>query len=205
MRRTIIAVCSIFNSLLITSCNRTTETYPPHEFVNFAGSEKFAEDDSLPFQFPLDAKRICKGILSHHFVVSGVTKRGREYPAAEDYNQIPGTSVYAMTDGRVSFSGSMGGYGWVKKYPLDMRWMQPSKIIVNQKISEDGFAEPANGYMAGWWVEIVFISIYLFAGVVKLVFSYKKKRLYQLLLYSIVLFAIGLIFVRKGTISGYIL
>jgi hypothetical protein len=287
MRRTIIAVCSIFLTLLIISCNRTTETYPPHEFVKFAGSENFAEDDSLPFQFPLDDERIYKGIVSHHFVVSGVTKRGREYHAAEDYYQIPGTPVYAMANGKVSFSGPMGGYGWlvivdhpqaniyslyghlspsrweikrgvevnkgelighlgdsdenggsekaplvphlhfairrgqraeypgmgewrwqagwVINYPLDMGWMQPSKIIVNQTIPEGGFPGPANGYMAGWWFEIVFTCVYLFGGVSMLIFSYKKRRLHLLSFYSIVFFVLGIIFVRKGTISGYIL
>lgn len=37
----------------------------------------------------------------------------REYHAAEDFLQPAGTPVYAMTDGSVSFSGPMGGYGWL--------------------------------------------------------------------------------------------
>jgi len=36
-----------------------------------------------------------------------------EYHAAEDYYAPAGTPVYAMADGDVSFSGRMGGYGWL--------------------------------------------------------------------------------------------
>lgn len=37
----------------------------------------------------------------------------RQYHAAEDYPRPAGTPVYAMADGRVSFSGRAGGYGWL--------------------------------------------------------------------------------------------
>ena len=36
-----------------------------------------------------------------------------EYHAAEDSYDPPGTPVYAMADGKISFSGRMGGYGWL--------------------------------------------------------------------------------------------
>ena len=36
-----------------------------------------------------------------------------EYHAAEDSYDPPGTPVYAMADGHISFSGRMGGYGWL--------------------------------------------------------------------------------------------
>jgi len=35
------------------------------------------------------------------------------YHVAEDYLLPAGTPIYAMADGRVSFSGRMGGYGWL--------------------------------------------------------------------------------------------
>jgi len=35
------------------------------------------------------------------------------YHAAEDFHRPAGTPVYAMADGEVSFSGRMGGYGWL--------------------------------------------------------------------------------------------
>ena len=36
-----------------------------------------------------------------------------KYHAAEDSYSPPGTPVYAMADGKISFSGRMGGYGWL--------------------------------------------------------------------------------------------
>jgi Peptidase family M23 len=36
-----------------------------------------------------------------------------KYHAAEDYHLPAGTPVYAMADGKVGFSGRMGGYGWL--------------------------------------------------------------------------------------------
>ena len=39
--------------------------------------------------------------------------RGPEYHAAEDYLRPAGTPVYAIADGDLSFSGPMGGYGWL--------------------------------------------------------------------------------------------
>ncbi|MGI9642548.1 MAG: M23 family metallopeptidase [Acidimicrobiia bacterium] len=38
---------------------------------------------------------------------------GGKVHAAEDYLRPPGTPVYAVADGMVSFSGPMGGYGWL--------------------------------------------------------------------------------------------
>jgi hypothetical protein len=37
----------------------------------------------------------------------------RLFHAAEDYKRPAGTPVYAMADGRISFSGTAGGYGWL--------------------------------------------------------------------------------------------
>jgi len=37
----------------------------------------------------------------------------RKYHAAEDYHLPAGSPVYAFADGEISFSGPMGGYGWL--------------------------------------------------------------------------------------------
>jgi len=47
------------------------------------------------------------------FCTSGGSGSAREYHAAEDYHLPAGTPVYAIADGRISFSGPMGGYGWL--------------------------------------------------------------------------------------------
>ena len=287
MHHTKVGIFLILLILLVTGCGQTREIFPPHEFVKFSGSENFAENNSLPFQFPLDDNRIYKGIISNHFVVYGMTSRGREYHAAEDYCQNPGTPVYAMADGKVSFSSPMGGYGWliiidhpqaniyslyghlspsrweekrgteVKKgdlighlgdsdenggsekspliphlhfairrgqrayypgmgewrwqagwvgnYPVDMGWMQPSKIVMNQTIPEGGYTGLPKGFIFGWWLEVLFVFLYLTGGICALIFFYKKSKQQFLMLYSVIFFVIAWVSLRKGTFSGYML
>jgi len=76
----------------------------------------FARDDNLPFQFPLDS-RVYAAPFSTGFAAYGKINRGGspsyEYHAAEDSLQPAGAPVYAMADGNISFSGPMGGYGWL--------------------------------------------------------------------------------------------
>jgi murein DD-endopeptidase MepM/ murein hydrolase activator NlpD len=51
--------------------------------------------------------------FSTNFAAYGMGEFGLEYHAAEDSLQPAGTPVYAMADGNISFSGPMGGYGWL--------------------------------------------------------------------------------------------
>ena len=68
------------------------------------------------FGFPLDGlpalvdpvmTRFCEWSLSPDGAFGG------KVHAAEDYLRPPGTPVYAVADGAVTFSGPMGGYGWL--------------------------------------------------------------------------------------------
>jgi murein DD-endopeptidase MepM/ murein hydrolase activator NlpD len=83
---------------------------------------EIASDDSLPFRFPLDESTIDYSLYFGWFGVSNECPSNMadcyEYPvhqfhAAEDYKRPAGTPVYAMADGRISFSGTAGGYGWL--------------------------------------------------------------------------------------------
>ena len=67
-------------------------------------------DDSLLFQHPLDVvdQNPNAAVFCEHRRWDGV-----KYHAAEDYWRPAGSEVYAMADGEVSFSGMMGGYGWL--------------------------------------------------------------------------------------------
>ena len=76
---------------------------------------RYAQDDRLPFRFPLeDAKSYLDGEPAT-FCTAGRNRLDDpyDYHAAEDYFQPAGTPVYAMADGKVSFSGQKGGYGWL--------------------------------------------------------------------------------------------
>lgn len=68
------------------------------------------DETTLPFQYPLD-------IVEEHPNAAEFSEyrpgSGSSFHAAEDFWRPAGTPVYAMTDGEVSFSGTMGGYGWL--------------------------------------------------------------------------------------------
>lgn len=100
--------------LLFTACDRDPGHCPKQSPVDLTQATSFATDESLPFRFPLDDLAGGQSHPSTHFCASGMeTPTRREYHAAEDYLGPPGTPVYAMADGEVSFSGRMGGYGWL--------------------------------------------------------------------------------------------
>jgi murein DD-endopeptidase MepM/ murein hydrolase activator NlpD len=70
--------------------------------------------DSRPFSLPLDPSPAD----TQPFCADFENRRqsfgpGGKYHAARDYSRPAGTPVYSMADGRVSFSGRMGGYGWL--------------------------------------------------------------------------------------------
>lgn len=86
----------------------------PMASVDVSGIEPGSKD--LIFGFPLDGlpdlvhpvmTRFCENAEDGHGGYGG------KVHAAEDYERPPGTPVYAVADGRVSFSGEMGGYGWL--------------------------------------------------------------------------------------------
>ena len=109
--------------LLSTACNtQWPETCPSSTPVGLDTATEIARDDSLPFRFPLDESSIDEKLYFGWFGVSNECPPDSvdcyEYPerkfhAAEDYKRPPGTPVYAMADGKISFSGRAGGYGWL--------------------------------------------------------------------------------------------
>jgi murein DD-endopeptidase MepM/ murein hydrolase activator NlpD len=65
--------------------------------------------DDAPFRYPLDRWR-PGGIYRAHNTSGPFAG---EFHAAEDCSAEPGTPVYAVADGVISFSGEKGGYGWL--------------------------------------------------------------------------------------------
>jgi len=109
--------------LLLSACStQYPETCPSSTPVGLANADEIASDESLPFRFPLDESPIDDNLNFGWFGVSNECTPDivdcYEYPdrlfhAAEDYKRPAGTSVYAMADGIISFSGPAGGYGWL--------------------------------------------------------------------------------------------
>ena len=107
---------SILLILLLAGCAQSPESCPSFSPVDLTEAEVFARDDNLPFRLPLDS-RVYAAPFSTGFAAYGKINRGGsppyEYHAAEDSLQPAGAPVYATADGNISFSGPMGGYGWL--------------------------------------------------------------------------------------------
>ena len=83
--------------------------------INLSDANLYADDARLPFRFPVDniTQDQLLGAVFASYGYSSSSPNSKEYHAAEDYHQPAGSPVYAMAEGIVSFSGPMGGYGWL--------------------------------------------------------------------------------------------
>lgn len=104
-------LCLIF---LLSSCATTTGLCLEKSYADLSNISGFASNDQLPFQFPLEAvESETTASYTHFCTASSGPESKRKYHAAEDFFHPPGTPVYAIADGEISFSGRMGGYGWL--------------------------------------------------------------------------------------------
>ncbi|MBC8548417.1 MAG: M23 family metallopeptidase, partial [Candidatus Brocadiales bacterium] len=99
--------------IFIAGCSKTAEPCPIQQQADLSMALAYAEDDQLPFQYPLDKLGNNAYPPPAIFCAHGCNKTECEYHAAEDYHLPAGTPVYAIADGNISFSGPMGGYGWL--------------------------------------------------------------------------------------------
>lgn len=100
--------------LLLAGCAASTGSCTPSPYAINSDFDLSTPNPDLIFRFPLDEVD-----LDVSPPPAGFTARGGSQPdawmyhAAEDYYMPPGTPVYAIADGEVSYSGRMGGYGWL--------------------------------------------------------------------------------------------
>jgi len=88
----------------------STDSCSPQPYADLSQADEYADDDSLPFQFPLDDASTESSPYSTNFCEgSSGPESSRKYHAAEDYFRSAGTPVYAMADGEISFSGRPDG------------------------------------------------------------------------------------------------
>ena len=99
--------------LLLAGCAQSAGPCPAQPPADLSAVVAFAGDSTLPFQFPLDELGDDVSPFPAVFCSSGGSGFERKYHAAEDYHRPAGTPVYAVAEGEISFSGPMGGYGWL--------------------------------------------------------------------------------------------
>ena len=92
--------------MLLIGCRQEPVDCPPVPPAPRGQLNGLISEDS-PIQFPLDDYTV-RGLFES-FSNSGVFENKRH--AAEDMGAVPGTAVYAIADGEISFSGEKGGYG----------------------------------------------------------------------------------------------
>ena len=119
--RSLIILAAI--GMLLAACSTQYPEVCPSDYpVGLMDADEIAVDTSLPFRFPLDESVIDQNLYFGWFGVSNECPPDKidcyHYPvlqfhAAEDYKRPPGTAVYAMADGQISFSGPAAGYGWL--------------------------------------------------------------------------------------------
>ncbi|MEN8234396.1 MAG: M23 family metallopeptidase [Actinomycetota bacterium] len=104
-----ILALSVIAVLLLAACASATPTEcPTATRVDLSNVDP--DDHSLPFRYPLDIVEVHAreaDFCEHSWPEASM------HHAAEDFWRPPGTPVYAMADGEISFSGTMGGYGWL--------------------------------------------------------------------------------------------
>lgn len=98
---------------LLSGCTQSPKSCPPQPPADLSEVIASVADEQLTFRFPLDKLGDDVRPFPAIFCTSGGKGSAREYHAAEDYHLPAGTPVYAMADGIISFSGPMGGYGWL--------------------------------------------------------------------------------------------
>lgn len=109
----LLVICFLLFGL--AGCSETPKNCPPPVQVDPSQMATYYNNDSVPYQFPLEDLRIFDAQTQYHTDFANYARiaRGYEHHAAEDFLQPAGTPVFAMADGKVSFSGPMGGYGWL--------------------------------------------------------------------------------------------
>jgi hypothetical protein len=273
--------------LLLSGCVETAEECLRPALVDVSQADSYRENDSLPFQFPLEEFTIYRYGPYTNYVSfgTGLDPDGK-YHAAEDLDQPAGTPVYAMADGEVDFSGRAGGYGWliiinhpkanlyslyghlspsrwhiqsgidvdkgdliayigdtyengsdtkygempphlhfgvragqmrqypgtgewrwmagwIKPCPQDLGWLQPSVVITNQHIPEEGFPRPSSRLLDKWGNEILFSSVLLVGVVSFFVLALKHQKPLFIVFYGCFLIAFGWLYLlNNGKWSG---
>lgn len=66
--------------------------------------------------------------------------------------------------------------GWIKPCPMDLGWMNPSLVITSQDIHIGDLYKPTTGFLAKWWIDILFSSIFIFYGIGMFIIAERQKK-----------------------------
>lgn len=107
-------LCCFALLLSLTSCETDVSDCQPFPDADISRADEFQESDQFLFRFPLD--NLSQAAINGSAQFQNSHRRSVDetrYHSAEDYHLPSGTPVYAIADGKVGYSGRMGGYGWL--------------------------------------------------------------------------------------------
>jgi murein DD-endopeptidase MepM/ murein hydrolase activator NlpD len=99
--------------ILAAGCSQAPINCYQQPYDDLSEALDYASNDELPFQYPLDELGLYDVPAPARFCKASFGIDPAKYHAAEDYHLPAGSPVYAFADGEISFSGKMGGYGWL--------------------------------------------------------------------------------------------
>jgi murein DD-endopeptidase MepM/ murein hydrolase activator NlpD len=102
-------LAALFLALLLAGCGPSPTPVPETCLLDEYPLEPAGVKADDPFRYPL-ARWRPDGLFQEHRM-DGIYED--KYHAAEDCSAEPGTPVYAIADGAISYSGPMDGYGWL--------------------------------------------------------------------------------------------
>lgn len=113
--RAVVVSALIFTCMFLAGCVTPSESCPSSEDIDLSEANTYVDNSKVPFRFPVDSltQDQLDGATFASYGYGSSSPDSKEYHAAEDYFQPAGSPVYAMADGVISFSGPMGGYGWL--------------------------------------------------------------------------------------------
>jgi len=105
----------ILTAISLSGCVKPSEHCSPSGYIDLSNAKAFSENPNFHFRFPVDnlTEDQLIGAVFASYGYASSSPDSKEYHAAEDYHQPAGSPVYTMADGIISFSGPMGGYGWL--------------------------------------------------------------------------------------------
>jgi len=95
--------------------------------------------------------------------------------------------------------------GWIKYCPQALGWLQPSKIIIEQKIPDNGLHDPEASFMAIWREELLLSLLILIGAITALFATTTKGNTLLLIGYSVVLPLLTWFAYNKGLVVAYAL
>lgn len=111
----VLVVIIMLTMILVPRFTKPSEYCSQSEYIDLSDANVYVDDPDLPFRFPVEdlTRDQLLGANFADYGYANPSPYSKKCHAAEDYHQPAGSSVYAMADGIISYSGPRKGYGWL--------------------------------------------------------------------------------------------